>query len=64
MLVRRSLIILKNVHKGGHLCHENESEVGFCIDMGSFLLSWVMAGLEIESEAGFRVDTGDQKRGL
>ena len=37
---------------------DTESEAGYYIDMGSFLLRWVMAGHEIESEVGFCVDTG------
>ena len=30
--------------------HEIESEIGYTIDLGSFLISWVTAGQEIESE--------------
>lgn len=31
---------------------EIESEVGFCISMGSFLTTWATASNEIESEVG------------
>ena len=31
---------------------EIESEVGFCIGMGSFLTTWATASIEIESEVG------------
>ena len=36
---------------GGWGGHEIESEVGFCIDLGSFSMSWVTAGGE---KTGFK----------
>ena len=39
--------------------HETKSEVGFCIDVGSFIImNWVTAGHEIESEVELCIGMG------
>lgn len=38
-------IFLRDITSG----HEIKSEVGFCVNMGPFLISWVMRGHEIDS---------------